>query len=65
MINNAATIAITIKVTNDRKALWFIWGDDYADKHIGKTYTAIIRADGWADSDEACAKFPPHVFTVA
>jgi hypothetical protein len=58
-------VTTTIKVTEDRQALWMVWGGDYADKHIGKMYTAVIRADGWADSDEAFAKFPPNVFTVA
>jgi hypothetical protein len=63
--DNAKKKTSTIQLTTDRKVLWFIYGDDYADKNLGKTYSdATIRDDGWADSDLACAKFPPNAFTI-
>jgi hypothetical protein len=51
-----------IKITDDKKALTLVWDGDYADKHAGKVYGATIDSDGWAHSDEAQAKFPPHSF---
>ena len=53
---------VVIVVTEDKAALARAWSADWAEKHSGRYYEAIIDGDGWAVTD--AAKFPPATWQV-
>lgn len=45
-----------IEVTTDKRHLSIVWNENWANEHAGKRYNAVIKQDGWAETDST--KFP-------